>query len=342
MNTSPRMIRSRTALAALLAFVLSACPSLVLADDAPARGFALRNQHPLHQIYGLPPFQSARLVAAGETAIEVSLDITNHADEGTNAIEDYRIDGETHYLTLSVRRRIVDWLELGIDVPFVSHTDGFMDNMIESWHDIWSLSNSKRDGPSNLLDFVYSRNGEERFRFDVPASGVGDVQLSAAVPIREAGDGKAAISIRSNIKLSTGTADKLLGSGATDFATGLYFDKSTTLMERTLGIGGFAGVLVLGGGEVLPELQRDAVAFGGLSFAWQVGERTALVSHLYAQGSYFDSDLEELGGESLQLAVGADYRTRGGTLLRFAVVEDIAANATPDFALHFAVQGGAR
>ena len=68
------------------------------------------------------------------------------------------------------------------------------------------------------------------------------------------------------------------------------------------------------------------------------------MSHLYAQGSYFDSDLEELGGESLQLAVGADYRTRGGALLRFAIVEDIAANAnaTPDFALHLSVRSGAR
>ena len=144
------------------------------------------------------------------------------------------------------------------------------------------------------------------------------------------------------MKFPTGDSDKLLGSGATDFATGVYFADTTRLRERALGIGGFAGVLVLGDGDVLSDLQRDAVVFGGVSLAWQFSERAALVSHLYGQGPYFDSDLEELGGESLQLAVGADYRTIGGTLLRFAIVEDIAANATPDFAVHFSVQAGGR
>lgn len=342
MSTSFRIACGRTTLAPLLAGALLCCTSIGFAEDTSARGFALRNQHPFHQLFGLPAFQSADLTASGQTALEFSIDFTNHADEGDNSREDFRIDGETHFLTLSLRRRLADWLELGIDVPFVSHTDGYMDDMIESWHDLWSLSNTKRDGPSNQLLYRYERDGIERLFFDSSESGLGDVQLSAAVPIRDGADGQAAITVRSSVKLPTGDSGKLLGSGAADFATGLYFADTRTLRDRALGIGGFAGVLVLGEGDVLRDLQRDAVVFGGLSLAWQFSERTALVSHLYAQGPYFDSDLEELGGESLQLALGADYRTRGGALLRFAIVEDIAANATPDFAVHFSLQAGGR
>lgn len=327
----------RSAFTVLLASALFHCAPVVFADDSPARGFGLRNQHPLHQLYGLPAFRSAAITEPGATALEISLDFTNQADEGSNAREDFRIDGETHYLTLSLRRRMAAWLELGIDVPLVSHNDGYMDNMIESWHDLWGLSNSKRNGPSNRLLYRYERDGAERLFLDSSASGLGDIQVSAAIPIREAADGRAAVTVRSSVKLPSGDSGSLLGSGAADFATGLYVSDSTTLRDRALGIGGFAGVLLLGDGDVLGDLQRDAVVFGGLSVTWQFTDRTALVSQLYGQGSYYDSDIDELGGKSLQLAVGADHRTRGGTLLRLAIVEDIAANATPDFAVHFSI-----
>ena len=264
------IVFGRTGLGALLASAILCCGSTVIADDSPARGFALRNQHPIHQLYGLPAFQSARLTAPGETVLEFSLDFANNADQGDNAREDFRLDGECHFLTLSWRRRVASWLELGIDVPFVSHTGGYMDNMIESWHDLLSLSNSKRDGPRNQLLYRYEQDEVERFLFDSSASGLGDIQLSASIPLREAADDKAAITVRSSVKLATGDSGKLLGSGAADFATGLYLADTKTLRGRALGIGGFAGVLVLGDGDVLSELQRDAVVFGGLSLAWQL------------------------------------------------------------------------
>jgi hypothetical protein len=59
---------------------------------------------------------------------------------------------------------------------------------------------------------------------------------------------------------------------------------------------------------------------------------------LQAQGAYLDSDLDELGGSSIQLAVGGIYRfPRHGVSLRFALVEDVISDATPDFAVHMAI-----
>ena len=74
---------------------------------------------------------------------------------------------------------------------------------------------------------------------------------------------------------------------------------------------------------------------------WQATERFAVAMQIYAQGSYFDSELEELGGDTVQLAVGADYRTRDkGLLLALALVEDVSADATTNFALHFSIHSG--
>ncbi len=324
----------------LLAVVLIVYPFAADADDSSVRGFALRNHNPFLQIFGLPTFQSPHLAQQGEMDFRFGLDIANNSDFGDTPIENFVMDGESYFLTASFRRRMTDWLELGVDLPYVSHSDGFMDNMIENWHNTFGMSNTKRNGPSNLLNFLYERDGETVYQLTSPESGIGDIQLTAAVPIREGQDDSSSITLRSSLKLPTGDADKLLGSGATDLSLGLYASTMRSLMGRELGLAGFGGALFLGDGDVLPALQKSTVPFGGFSATWQASERFALASQLYVQGAYFDSDVEELGGETIQLTVGLDYRSRGGTLWRLAVVEDMAANATTDFALHFSIHSG--
>lgn len=96
-------------------------------------------------------------------------------------------------------------------------------------------------------------------------------------------------------------------------------------------------MLLLGDGDVLPELQENTVLCGGVTASWQVAERFAFTTQLQAQGAYYDSDIEELGGSTIQLGVGFRYRLkRSNRCSRFAVVEDVTADATTDFALHFA------
>ena len=326
---------------AILPVALIVYPIIASGDDSAVRGFALRNQNPFLQIFGLPVFESATMSEADKLDYRVTLDLANHADDGDSAVENFVIDGETYFLTVSLRRRMKDWLELGIDVPIVSHSDGFMDNAIESWHDAFGMSNTKRRGPSNQLNFVYEREGATLYQLSSPASGLGDIQLTAAIPIRIADDGGTTVTMRSSLKLPTGDDDKLHGSGASDLSLGLYVADTRTLLNRELGLSGFAGALLLGDGDVLPAIQRSALPFGGIAATWQATDRFALATQLYAQGAYFDSEVEALGGNTVQLAVGADYRTAGrGLLFRFAVVEDLSANATTDFALHFSVHAG--
>lgn len=344
MNASLSMTCRRAVVVMLIIGIAALCPSGGQADDESAGIFALRNQNPFLQVFGLPAFQSANLERPSRRAWDLGLDIANHADFGETATENFVVDGETYFLTVSMRRRVADWLELGFDVPFVSHADGFMDDMIEGWHDLFGMSNTKRRGPSNQLDFLYQRDGEDFYRLSSSASGIGDIQLLAAVPLTRDHEGRPRIAIRSSLKLPTGDPDKLLGSGGTDLSVGIYAASVTSLFGRRLALNGFAGGLALGSGDVLSNLQRDVVAFGGASATWHATERFALATQLYAQGPYYDSDVEELGGNSLQLTAGVAVRLGTDGLLRLAVVEDVSANATTDFAVHVSVRisGGER
>ncbi len=328
-------VRALVAASVLLA---STAGSFAQAPEIP-----LRNQNPFLQIFGLPTFQAAVLAGDQQRDYRLTIDIANHADAASDPLEAIVLDGESYFLTLSMRRGIGDRFELGFDVPLVAHSDGYLDNVIEAWHNAFSISNAKRRGPSNRLRFEYARAGLGGYVLTSPAAGFGDVQLSAAIALKRASadDGRA-LALRSSLKLPTGDERELLGSGAADFALGLYASDTLTLFERDFGLSGFAGALLLGDGDVLPEIQRSTVPFAGLAATWRATERLGLTAQLYAQGQYFDSGLEEIGGKSLQLAVGGEYRIPNRRLtLLFALVEDVSANATTDFGMHFSLRASA-
>jgi hypothetical protein len=315
-----------------LAAGLLTCVAAASAEERIDSVFPFRNHNPFLQIYGLPTFQTARLAEPGSFGVSFSLDIASISDTGESPQESLVIDGESYIGTLSMRRRMAEWLELGVDVPLVSHAGGFMDGPIESFHDLFGLNNSKRSGPRNQIGFVYENIDATRFEINSPTFGVGDIQLTAAVPIGER------FAIRSAVKLPSGDAAKLTGSGAVDLSLGLYASGTTTVFERELGLSGFGGVLTMGDGDVLPELQRRSVAYGGISARWNINDRFGLVAQVYGQGSYFKSDLPEIGASTVQFGFGGDYRPANrGLLLRLAIVEDIAGKATPDVALHFSI-----
>jgi hypothetical protein len=301
--------------------------------------FALRNQHPFLHIYGLPPVQDAVLTERGKTEYGFAFTLINNAEIKDTDTESIRLDGETYFADLRLRRRVHERLEIGIDVPFVKHSPGVLDDAIFNWHDFWGMSNSKRDGANNELDYRYLNNGSLERQISSSSSGIGDVQLSAAVPVLTGNDDSSRhVAMRFSLKLPTGDSDDMHGSGAVDAALGLYAQDSATMLGKDLAYAGFAGVILLGDGDVLGAQQKSAVPYGGVAATWHATEQFGITAQLQAQGAYIDSDLDELGGSSIQLAVGGSYRLpRHGVSFRLALIEDVISDATPDFGLHFGV-----
>lgn len=317
---------------ALIVLTLFLCALHASAAERPADAFPLRNHNPFLQIYGLPTFQTAELVAPGGLDFNVSIDFANDADDADREGEVLVIDSESRVINLSLRRRFMERFEFGLDVPYVNHSAGFLDGLIYDFHDLVGLSNSSREGSNDQFRLLFGQGETTYFDMTSSQSGIGDVQVSAAMRFGR-------MTLRTGVKLPTGDPDKLTGSGATDFSIGAYGTGTTTFFDRDLSYSGFLGVLALGDGDVLPEFQRDIVPYGGLALRWHTTERLSLATQWYVQGSYLDVALDELGGETFQLAFGADYRfPDSGLLLRLAIVEDIAAAAAPDFAFHLSLR----
>lgn len=302
---------------------------------------ALRNHNPFLQIFGLPAFEPGTPVPPGETRYAIDLDLANHADSGSTPAESVVLDGESHYLSLAFRRGMSDRLVLGIDIPFVRHSGGFLDASIENWHDFWGLSNRQRSGPRGQLSLRYDNPELAGFGLESSTAGLGDIRLNARFLLwREPAGTDRQFGVQAGVKLPTGAAGELLGSGAADYSLAFHASDATLVSRPRIGLSASVGVLFLGRGDVLPEIQRDSVPFGGLAAAWHASDRLALAVAVLAQGPYYDSALEEIGGNSVQLSVGGLYELPWqGTSLSVGIIEDLYDNATTDIAFKLAFRG---
>ncbi len=279
---------------ALAVCLLSSClgPVAVAGENL----FPVRSHNPFLQIYGLPLFQGAELQPRGKSSWQLTLDIANHADASERDEESIILDGESYFLTLSWRHGVTDWLELGVDVPLTAHQEGVLDNVIEGWHDLFGMTNSKREGPSNRLHFRYERPGMPAFDLQNGVAGLGDARVHAGVPLRLKSLGvDDALTLRAGVKLPTGDADDLLGSGATDSYLALYYSGAHPFGLERLGLSAHVGVLRTGDSDLFAPMQENTVPFGGVAANWQFTERLRGKAGMYAQGDYVDSALDELG-----------------------------------------------
>lgn len=291
------------------------------------------NQSPLVQIYGLPAPSEARVLAPGRLAIALSFEAANSFFIGQTSTERLVLDGETHRTALSIRYGAGD-MEWGVEVPYLSHGGGFMDGFIERWHDAFGLpSGGREDFPRNRLSYVYQRNGVTRIQITEATSGIGDVRLLGGWRL-PAGDGPADLALRASLKLPTGDASALHGSGATDLAVWVTAECAAAACPAAVGWSGYAGVLGLGHGDVLPDLQRPLVVFGGAALGWRVLPPTVLKAELLVHSPFYrDSGLLPLNATAVQLVLGGTWNFSPRTALDIGVSEDLRVYTAPDVSL---------
>jgi hypothetical protein len=305
-------------------------------SDRPAP-FLVRNLNPFIQVYGLPPFQAVEVTPPRHAQVQLTLDVANNAKLADGVDESITLDGETYRLALLVRLGLWDWLEAGVEIPFVFHRHGVLDDVIDGWHGLWGMPEGDRPKmPNDALDYSYRFQGQELVAIRSDQQGLGDVRLFSAATLFRADDGGRELSLHGSLKLPTGDSARLLGSGGTDLAV------SVNGVERSLsssGITGFGrlGLLALGAGDVLATRQRQAVVFGGLGLAWRAGSRVDLKAQLDGYGPFYQSELPQLGSSSVQLTVGGTIHLGPSTTLDLAVGENLFTDSIPDVVFHVTV-----
>ncbi len=303
--------------------------------------FYTRNLNPFVQVYGLPGVEGGEVAAPGALSVKLQTEMANSFTRSYLSDESILLDGESYYLTTVLRYGWRHNIEVGLDIPSVSHSGGIFDHFIEGWHETFGLPDGNRSArPRNQLEYSYSRNGNIEQIVDESSVGIGDIRLSCAYKFWASGSKDAVRSLawRTTLKLPTGSAGQLRGSKSVDVATAIAGTDNTSLAALNISLHTMFGGLYMGSGEVLSSIRKDFVGFVSVGAGWRFWRRYQLRLQFDSHTPFYDSNLDELGAPAVQVVFGGDVQLSKTTSVDLSMVEDIIVDTSPDLVLRLGLQ----
>lgn len=297
------------------------------------------NQNPFVQIFGLPKAEPGTITPSGKLEVGFLYQVSNNAISSDAGNESIIWDGETAQYNLKFRYGVSDRLELGMDIPYVDHSGGYLDSLIRDFHDLFGMPNERQEEfDKNQIHYQLQENGATTFEMMDRAHGFGDIRFSAAIPLMGgAHEEQRHLALRPQIKLPTGDAQSLLGSGGTDVSMGLTYSDFESLRNLNMVLASHAGVIYMGNTEVLRDKQRHFAGYGGVSLDWLATSHLEFKVQMDLHSAFYDSELKQLGS-SLQLLAGGTAHLPGRILLDLGISEQLITDATPDVGFYLFVR----
>lgn len=287
--------------------------------DAP---FTVHNANPFVSIYGLPR-------GGLDDNFAVRYTVASSFDAGSDGGRSVVLDGETERLEFSAVRALGDYWQVGIDIPWVRHSGGYLDDLIIDWHDWFDLPQNGRDtAPQDLLRFGFADAQGAIGVFD-DQQGLGDVSLSLARDV-------AGFRARATLKLPTGEPDDLLGSGGADVALSVARDwRLGQRWDAHVAL----GATWLDDGDVLPDYVRPVVGTLRAKMGFRAAPWLALKVQWDVHTQVYERvRLRHLNEIAYVLSFGGTLRT-GDYLLDVVVTENYPhPEITPDVAFQLGLR----
>lgn len=300
---------------------------------ASAAPFPTRDQNPLLAGFGIPVPMPARIGADGAWSMGLDINWASTAFRQQLAAESLIVDAETREVRLTLQRALSDRVALQLQVPYRYTGGGTLDHLIDSFHDISGTSAGVRpDLPSNQIRIQYAQFGSTQLNIASSSSGLADIEAGIGWMLVQTPH--SALTMWLNVKLPTGDADKLTGTGATDTSIAMAGERQLT---GRWSIFGQAAVTWLGEGNLLAQQQRSVVWSGLAGIEWQAWRDLSLKLQLDGHTAAFDSDLTFLR-DPIVLTAGGDYLFRSGWNLHLGLSEDIAVDRSPDAVFVFGIR----
>lgn len=301
--------------------------------DALTEPMRARNLSPPVAIFGVPtwdgglePGRSGRFLLVG--------DLASHYRFSAAGEETLILDGETWRIDAVWERRLSDTWSIIAELPIVRNSGGMLDDFIDAWHSVFNLPDGNRNlRPEDELQFYYDGVPEPSYFRSQPDTAFGDAIVGFA---RTAGAERAWL-VKLTLKLPTGDADLMAGSGATDVGISVLRRGASTWGSRPAGWYWGASLLRLGEPDEFPARNRDWVGLAVVGVSWQAFTRLGFKAQLDAHTAFYDSALDELGDSAVQATLGGWWSIGARRTLTVAVVEDLIVRAAPDVSIQVGV-----
>jgi len=315
-----------------LCFMLLVLSNFLLKAQVDIRPFSSHNQSPLIHSFGLPNAESGKIISKNRLFISSVLNLSSNSTNALIPGEMVYFDGEMVRVDLSARYGIGNRFELGINLPILNHSQGFLDSSIDGFHNFIGVTGGARSvTPRGQMVYFYAQDNHSYVSMSENNFGIGDISLELGFKLL---DYKThAMAIRSYLKLNNADKNKLQGSGTLDIS----FQFSGQIVGVGLRPAHFfysLGYLRIGDGSLLEKMQKKNVVFGSLGLA--VKATSWLVPKIqfdYHSRFYKDSQTQELGDYGVQFLLGADFILSKKLILTTGFYEDMKINNSPDFGI---------
>ena len=314
-------------------------PLLQAAEITP---FYTQNQSPLVQIFGLPSIGNPTVLPPKKADVRMILDYTSNYVEDSNPRENILLDGESARITLDVRYGIERTFEVGVAIPYIIESGGFLDGFIIDYHNTFGFPQGGRDqAPRNRLLYQYQKDGQQLLQINQSSQGIGDIQFTGGFQLYESPmKSSRAVALRTSLKLPTGDSGQLHGSGSTDLALWIIAGDDYKVAIGHFSVFGAAGIMGTTRGNVLPDQQRHGVGFGSLGVGWSPARWIAFKVQANGHTAFYkDSALRELNANSVQLTIGGTLAFTERISLDLGITEDVIVKTAPDVVFHLALRG---
>lgn len=292
---------------------------------------AVRNQHPAQLLVAHLEPRGADVLPAGDTAVRAGAAYTSLFLFGSTPASSFAMDGEQLRSSFTGRLGLGRGLELGVTIPVVHTTGGFLDDVIIDFHDAFGFPDQDRTpAPRGLFSIDAQQGGESVWSVDRSGLELADVPLEVAWQVRPPGEDRLGLALRGAVELPAGSAERGYGNGQVDVVVGAFVD------YRRSGVGYTANVQ-----HALAGTRRETRALG-FQFAdissVGVGMEMPVQQdfHLLLQAELETSTLRELGprvASRNQMVVwfGGRWTPSPRWALEFGLGEDVVAKSSADF-----------
>lgn len=268
----------------------------------------------------------AQIAAPGAWGLDADLNWGSSAIAQTSAGEALIVDAETHELRLTVGRGIAERWAVRVQLPWRYTGAGDLDSFIDNWHDFFSLpEGARRDFPRDQLRIAYERDATVAFDMQSSAAGLADISADVGYQLRS--DDETSLAAWLSVKLPTGDAYDLTGSGAIDVTAAIAGERR---FGDSWSAFGQLAMTWLGEGDLFPDDHRSVVWSGLAGIGVNVWRGLELKLQFDAHSAAVDDIGIDYLGDAVILTVGGAYRFASGWQLDLGVSEDIMVDASPD------------
>ena len=326
-------------LGAFVLFFLLFYSNNVFAKSGP---ITIRNQMPLYLIYLQMEPDKANVIEQNKFDINADYTVSNitvSCFTPVSSLYNINIDAEVSRFTLDLRYGIYENTEVGLEVPYISLSRGYLDGFVEGFESTVGATTPRsrtRQGSYNFnYSFIY--NNQNLIKRTNASDGLGDVVLKAKYQISEEdvhGFWPNA-SFRTAVKLPTGEKASLLGSGELDYGFGLLLDK--TFSEKITVYAGCNLVIIKKPSFFSVLNLKQNIVSGIIGAEYLLTQRFSLVAQVTGNTTpYPASGTNALDENAFDVGLGFNYlwKEKQNVSWHFAFTENINSASSPDVSLN--------